>query len=110
MSQQETKARPMLVSERLEMRLLGSPEQDNDQGYTMYPNWQLRMEIADAKDLEAKLSKMDELKTYAMLLEGKVPLDLTGWLLNTRRLLGLEKEMTNWLIPDEHREALAGDE
>lgn len=51
--------RTMLVSERLEMRLHGSPEPENDKGYTMYPNWQLRMEIADAKALEAKLEALE---------------------------------------------------
>ena len=55
MSEQETKTRPMLVSERLEMRLQGSPETENNKGYTMYPNWQLQMEIADVKALEAEL-------------------------------------------------------
>ena len=60
MSEPELKIRPMLVSERLEMRLQGSPEPEKDKGYTMYPNWQLRMEITDAKALEAKLSKMED--------------------------------------------------
>ncbi|KKL04626.1 hypothetical protein LCGC14_2614160, partial [marine sediment metagenome] len=55
--------RPMLVSERLEMRLRGNPEPEKDKGYTMYPNWQLRMEITDAKALEARLSKMEEALT-----------------------------------------------
>ncbi|KKL83780.1 hypothetical protein LCGC14_1971260, partial [marine sediment metagenome] len=33
---------------------------EKDKGYTMYPNWQLRMEITDAKALEARLSKMED--------------------------------------------------
>jgi hypothetical protein len=49
----------MTVSERLDMRLRGSPDPDRDDGYAMYPNWQLRMEIADAKALEAKLEAMN---------------------------------------------------
>ena len=61
MSEPELKIRPMFVSERLEMRLQGSPEPEKDKGYTMYPNWQLRMEITDAKALEARLSKIDGL-------------------------------------------------
>ena len=48
--------RPMSVSERLHMRLMGSPEPDRDDGYAMYPNWQLRMEIEDAKALESELA------------------------------------------------------
>jgi len=48
--------RPMTVSERLAMRLEGSPDPDKDDGYAMYPNWQLRMEIADAKALESELA------------------------------------------------------
>ncbi len=52
--------RTMLVSERLEMRLHGSPEPENDKGYTMYPNWQLRMEIGDAKALESELKQLKE--------------------------------------------------
>ena len=55
MSEQELKIRTMFVSERLEMRLQGSPEPENDKGYTMYPNWQLRMEIAGAKALEQRV-------------------------------------------------------
>lgn len=51
--------RPMTVSERLSMRLEGSPEPDSDTGYTMYPNWQLRMEIADAAADERKLATME---------------------------------------------------
>jgi len=49
--------RPMTVSERLEMRLEGSPEPNNDNGYAMYPNWQLRIEIADTKALESSLAQ-----------------------------------------------------
>ena len=84
---------------------MGNPDPDDPtMGSEMYVT-----EVADRlNELEAKLSKMEELKTYAMLLEGKVSLDLLDWLFETRRLLGLEKEMINWLIPDEHRGALAG--
>ena len=47
--------RSMTVSERLHMRLMSSPNPGGD-GYTEYPNWQLRMEIEDAKALESELA------------------------------------------------------
>ena len=59
MSEQELKIRTMFVSERLEMRLQGSPEPENDKGYTMYPNWQLRMEITDTKALEQRVERLE---------------------------------------------------
>ena len=60
LSKQELKIRTMFVSERLEMRLQGSPEPENDKGYTMYPNWQLRMEITDAEALEQRVERLED--------------------------------------------------
>jgi len=52
------------VSERLAMRLKGSPEPALDGGYTMYPNWQLRLEIRDCAALEdAAQALMDDIRS-----------------------------------------------
>ncbi len=66
-SEQELKIRTMFVSERLEMRLQGSPEPENGKGYTMYRNWQLRMEIADAKALEQRVERLEFAARQALM-------------------------------------------
>ncbi len=76
----------MFVSERLEMRLQGSPEPEKDKGYTMYPNWQLRMEITDAKALEARLSKMEE----ALDIERLAAIEHSQWMAWARTLMDEE--------------------
>ena len=52
----------------------------------------------------AQMEENERLKTYAMLMEGRV--SNSSWVIKTRTRLGLSDTMMNWIIPDEHRDAL----
>ena len=68
-----------------------------------------RLPVSDVEAMlneHAKLKRVNEkLKTYAMLMEGRV--GNSGWVIDTRTGLGLNDIMMHWLVPDEHRDALA---